>query len=414
MRWTAGVTLVTALAGLPHAASATEPAPLPGTPPFCVDTTIVDAGLGALAEQANLSGATLWLGRNGQPVYTRELGHHAPDTGVRIISATKWVSAATIATLIRDGLLTLDDTLAQHLGTQGIAGTITVRQLLSHTSGLIPMHTCLSDTSVTLAACSDAILAEPLVTPPGTHFAYGDASFQVAGRVAEVVTGIEWNTLFDQRLRSPLAATSMTYGLTCNPYLARGITSTAEDYGRFLLMLQADGRIDGQPFLPTPLVDAMLTDQTDGAVADNEPMFLGYGLGAWVNAVDGQGRPTEFDCPGALGSMPWLDRARNLAGVFVTEKMLGMVRPGLLDLREQLRVLLDARHPADLDCSNTVTQADLDRLRSCMNGSRVHRTVACHDADLDADGDVDQSDFGLWQPCLAGEHTPIPDCGLYE
>src|SRR5262245_26899495 len=81
-------------------------------------------------------GAGLVIGRRGEIVLERYFGDYTPQTEEFIASAGKWLVAAALASAVDRGLLGWDDTVGRWLPELGAAARdITLRQLLSHTSG---------------------------------------------------------------------------------------------------------------------------------------------------------------------------------------------------------------------------------------------------------------------------------------
>ena len=117
------------------------------------------------------------------------------------------------------------------LGRPGAEGAVTLRQLLSFTSGLPPENRCTYESTVTLADCVATISQAGLEATPGTQFDYGSVHLAVAGRMAEAVTGQAWNELFASQLRDPLGlpadivyyANPLKATGTDNPLLAGGL-----------------------------------------------------------------------------------------------------------------------------------------------------------------------------------------------
>lgn len=298
------------------------------------------------------TGASLLITVEGQTVYRKSAGVFDTVKPVPIASASKWLAAATILTLVDDRTLTLDTRVSQYLPrfTQDKAN-ITLRQLLSHTSGLISDSPCLVSGSATMAECIDEIAAEPLRFPPGTKFAYGNASLQVAGRLAERATAKSWNTLFWERLGTPLKFTCTRLdgiGSVDNPIIANGVVSCADDYTRFLQMIVAGGMHENRRILSATSIAAMAADQTGGAeIADTlysafaqlDPQLplLRYGLGVWRERVDPSSRALEIGSQGAFGFSPWVDFQRNLTGVLAVESSQEAIMQAYLDLKDVVR-----------------------------------------------------------------------------
>ena len=80
----------------------------------------------------------VYRGSDGKLVYSRAFGATAParTRAIPVASASKWVTSTVILALVADGKLSLDDTTGKWLKWTGVKGSITLRQLLSFTSGL--------------------------------------------------------------------------------------------------------------------------------------------------------------------------------------------------------------------------------------------------------------------------------------
>ncbi len=123
------------------------------------------------------------------------------DTPVALAESSMWTTAAVLLTLVDEGRLALDEPIGPHLPwLTGPSATITLRQLLSHTSGLPPSVDCAEPTP---DACDAAIGRAPLVAPPGEGFAVTDLDAHVAARLAEAVAGETWAQLFADADRRP-------------------------------------------------------------------------------------------------------------------------------------------------------------------------------------------------------------------
>ena len=247
------------------ASAALAPSEAPAqTCDFAPITAIVD---GVLAANPQIPGAALRLAKGEQVLYERYFGTYSASTVVPIASASKLLSAASVMTLVDAGVLDLDAPVSAALPAfSGAKGGMTLRQMFSHTSGLPGGldYPVLADKTITLAQAVDQIACcIPLAAAPGSQFAYGGLSMQVAGRIAEVADGQLWDVLFAQRLAGPLGLTHTDYdgfGPTDNPRIAGGARSSLDDYGRLLEMLIGKG------FMLTanyqPLLDEMAQIQT--------------------------------------------------------------------------------------------------------------------------------------------------------
>ncbi len=308
---------------------------------------------------ANLpSGLEVSIVQNGQEIYRKQFGRWRQDRQGAIASSTKWLSGAVIMSLVDDGTLSLDDKASRYLPYMtGEKSTITIRQLMSHTSGFggeFPLvNRCLGDASSTLDECAQALAKAPLQIPPGTGFIYSGAGMQVAGRVAEVASGKDWQTLFRERIAGPLGMASTDYeykGPTQNPRISGGGRSTAGDYMKFLRMVAGRGLFEGRRVLSAEAVDAMLSDQTRGvpivespfqraAVYDPKAAANRYGIGNWLEDLDGNGLTTWNSSPGVTGWTPFIDRSRDLQVVVATESFRGFL-PYYFQMKEILKGMI--------------------------------------------------------------------------
>ncbi|MFM7636564.1 MAG: serine hydrolase [Crocinitomicaceae bacterium] len=143
-----------------------------------------------------------------------------PQTGFGIASNTKLFAGVLLLKLAENGLLSLDDSLYQHLPPfNNVDSTITVRQLLNHTSGL---------SDVNIAGYPDSMLADPnrVFTPteiitwvgpplsaPGTDWYYCNTNYLLAGLIAESVTGQSFSQLLRDSILTPLQLDSTYFAV---------------------------------------------------------------------------------------------------------------------------------------------------------------------------------------------------------
>ena len=315
-------------------------------------------------------GAVVRVVRADTVVYERAYGTFATGEAVEIASATKWMSGAVILSLVDSGLLSLDSPLSTFFpGLTGPKRAITVRQLFSHTSGIVSPEiqatACLTDRTTTLAACADETLARPLRFAPGAGFFYGGGSMQVAGRVAEIASGQPWATLFAERVAGPLGMTGTAYLSATNPWIGGGLVSTAADYTAFLQMVLNGGLHHGQRVLSEASVAAMLADQTGGVETGAVPVLfspfgryagsdpdlpagaLGYGVGVWREQRAPDGALRHASSLGAYGFSPWVDVERRLGGALVVLDDGPDVFPTYLELKRRVAAALDGTTTAE-------------------------------------------------------------------
>ena len=309
------------------------------------DFTQVDA----LLEQASddwvfgRRGIAFAFVQNGELVHASGVGGFTPATRVRLGSGTKWWSATALMTLVDDERVALDDPLSSELPFFfGPKRAITYRQAFSHTSGIDPGASCLSDTSTTLEDCARAIAFTPLDTAPGSTFAYGGASMQCAGAAMETLVADPFGRWVQRAVAAPIQARSFAYdglGRTANPRVGGGGKCNARDYARLLIAMLDGGAVDGTSLLSTDAVLTLLGDQIGGAsfAPTQQTNAVGYGLGVWRDRVDANGYAVEVSSPGAFGCYPWIDRELGYGAIVLIDRRLS----DGIELVELLRPLLE-------------------------------------------------------------------------
>ena len=275
---------------------------------------------------AAVEGYVFQLAVDGVTVFSTAGGNLQTDSEVLIASASKALTSIALLTLVRDGLLALDQPVASILGEvidwPPDKAAITTRMLLNHTSGMAADEPCLDDVLIDLRNCVQTIARLPLRFEPGTRFSYGANSYQVAGLVAEVLTGQSFTDLFAARVAQPLDLDSLRF-VGLNPRLAGGAISNAADYLRFSQMVLARGRVGETQFLPEALVSTLRTSQIGDVLRMELPPganFEGYALGWWISPQARLGslsQGPEISVPGAFGTIPWLDDDRRYTAILL-------------------------------------------------------------------------------------------------
>jgi CubicO group peptidase (beta-lactamase class C family) len=178
------------------------------------------ARLNELATDANVPGAALGIWSDGQEILAAHGVLNAAtqvpvttDSVFQIGSITKIWTATMIMQLVDEGLLSLDTTVSDalpstRLGTADVSGQVTVRHLLTHTSGIdgdMFTDTGRGDDCVERYV---GLLAEvPSVFTPGATYSYCNSGYVLLGRIIEVIDGRSWDESLRERLTGPLAAT---------------------------------------------------------------------------------------------------------------------------------------------------------------------------------------------------------------
>jgi CubicO group peptidase (beta-lactamase class C family) len=293
------------------------------------DFTGVTSYLETGYKSLGLPGASLLVWHEGRVVYEHYFGSYAPDTQVAIASSSKWLSAATVMTLVDDGSIDLDAKVSRYLpGFTGEKADMTIRQMFSHSSGLVDFPGQWDYATTPLAYAEKVAREGIMVARPGTEVRYASASMQVVGAIAEKVSGKRWNDFFMERIAQPCGMTNTTYArqpTNTNPLLAGGAFSTLQDYSRFLQMIANKGVCNGQRVLSEKAVAEMQKDQTKDLPlkqASNDRMGRAshYGLGQWIDVSSSDGQTIQVSSPGAFGFRPWLNLDRNLYAVFMMRR----------------------------------------------------------------------------------------------
>lgn len=138
------------------------------------------------------------------------------NSNFRIASISKVVTAETVLKLIDQDLLQLDEPIvgrvADSIGlilADDRARKITVRQLLSHTSGISNFLKIFFDAgSYDQMGMLIEVLGQPLATEPGSAYKYSNVNFILLGRAIELVTGLSYQDAAKQLVLSPLGLQS--------------------------------------------------------------------------------------------------------------------------------------------------------------------------------------------------------------
>lgn len=287
--------------------------------------------------------------RSGKVHSTTLMGHSDVEAGKAICedgvfwiaSMTKMFTGAAIMMLVDEGKVSLNDPVSKfipqlekwrvvaesdddHLRLVSPSRAVTIRHLLSHTSGLSGIselqHETGADTS-SLQARSLASVTGPLLSQPGEKYAYGNQSMNIAARVVEIVSGMAYEDFLDARIFEPLGMKETTFwpsdaqvarlvnaygpnkdksgyargeiSYLTKPFTDRarrfpeaggGLFSTTHDIFRYGLMLANNGVLDGKTYLSPAAMDELRKEQT-GTTKVN--YSLGYHLRDGMFGHDG-------------------------------------------------------------------------------------------------------------------------------
>lgn len=193
------------------------PAPLLAQALTPAETAKVDTLVGEALSDTGVPSASVAIVRGGRIVFTRAYGKQSeraraadPRAPYQIASISKQFTAAAVLLLEDEGKLSLDDTVARYV--PGVTGgdRITIRQLLSHTSGLRdywPQDYSFRamTTPTTPQGIVDRWAKAPLDFEPGAQWQYSNTGYVVAGMIVEKVAGQPLLAFLQQRIFKPLA-----------------------------------------------------------------------------------------------------------------------------------------------------------------------------------------------------------------
>ena len=180
-------------------------------------------------EDGEMPGAVVAIGRAEGIAFLKAYGNRqvkptvekmTTDTVFDLASLTKPVATATsIMTLVEEGKISPKDPVAKYLPefAQNGKAEITIAQLLTHTSGLIPDNP-LSDYEDGPEKAWERIMALAPVEPPGTDFSYSDVNYLVLGKLIEEVTDRPLEYAAYQRVFSPFGMGETVFLGTDNPF----------------------------------------------------------------------------------------------------------------------------------------------------------------------------------------------------
>lgn len=284
------------------------------------------------------------------------------DTVWLTASVTKPIVCAGICLLLERGRLGLDDPASRYLPefNEGERSQITLRHLLTHTSGLpdmLPENTELRKRHAPLAEFVRRIYTTPLLFRPGTRISYQSTGIALLGEIIARVTGQPCGEFLRREFFQPLGMAGTSLGW--RPELAGrvaecllpegtepsdwdwnsaywrgfgapwgGMFSTAPDLTRFLQMLLRGGEWEGRRYLGIATVRAMHRNQTrEVAGLSSEAIASdGWGLG-WKLASPGRSdffgdltSDSAYGHGGATGTAVWNDPESGVSLVLLTNR----------------------------------------------------------------------------------------------
>src|SRR5215470_6324492 len=254
-----------------------------------VDIHAIDALMLRLMTTHNVPGAALVLMKTGGVVLEksygfRDLKTHAPVTAQTLFnigSISKSFTALAIARLVDHHNLDLDTPIIGYapevrLSDPRVTRTVTLRQLLSHTSGLPPDEQWADRVPPSREGIVREFATMPITAPPGTRFQYCSRCVVLAAYVLERVSGQTWETYTRTQIFPPLGMTTVAFG----PSGLERTTDRAQPYQHDSVLGQVQvpwGRLAYlDPLGPAGGIDASIADLTRYALFQlGDGMMLG-------------------------------------------------------------------------------------------------------------------------------------------
>ncbi len=350
-----------------------------------------------------ISGAVTLVARKGRIVHYEAHGlmnleAKTPirkDALFRMASSTKPVAGVAIMMLMEEGKVRLSDPVsrffpefkipkvailksstpppvvpgqpapAPEIYTIPATREITVRDLLTHTSGLGSGGASAGEAGKvmqarkptdTLADFVPRLGALPLDFQPGTQFRYsGLAGIDVLSRIVEIASGLTFDQFLKQRVFDPLGMKDTFFALPEDrqsrlmtlyrragdklekhpnqemlmnrTYFsgAAGLVSTAEDYFHFAQMLANGGQLNGKRLLSPRTVELMSSNHTGemfpGQLGRPVGMGFGFAVEVVVDAIKADSRRSNgsFGWDGAFGTHFWIDPKEQIVAVLMIQ-----------------------------------------------------------------------------------------------
>jgi CubicO group peptidase (beta-lactamase class C family) len=360
----------------------------------------------------DFAGAVTLVARKGKVVHfeaqgTSDLESAKPmrtDTLFRMASMTKPITAVAVLMMMEEGKLVLSDPVSKFIpefknpkvatwnlpndpkgaGVRIVSADreVTLQHILTHTAGLAVStegpagefyrKANLDQEQISLAEFSKRAGALPLNFQPGTQWQYtSGVGFAVLGRVVEIVSGMNLDQFFKQRIFTPLSMNNTFFNIPAdrlsdvatvyrrteqglekqNPAPSRppgvdffsgagGLTGSAEDYLQFCQMLLNGGQLNGVRLLSRKSIELM-TDNAignldlanyseQGLTLEQNLRGYGFGLGVRVRKSTGAsgwlGSPGDYGWAGANGTYFWVDPKEQLIGIVLMATRVGILR----------------------------------------------------------------------------------------
>jgi uncharacterized protein YbbC (DUF1343 family)/CubicO group peptidase (beta-lactamase class C family) len=332
----------------------------------------IDAMMEKAVAEGNIPGGVVLIGHNGKVVYRKAFGSRSlepsrepmtVDTIFDLASLTKCIATApSVMKLIEEGRVRLNDPVAAYLPefAQNGKQDITVRELLTHYSGLAPDLDLKASWQGRDAAFQMAMQEKPQY-PPGSRFVYSDINFETLGFLVEKVTGEPLHEFASKNIFVPLGVKDtrflppeewssriaptqydeegkMLRGTVHDPTARRmggvaghaGLFSTADDLAKF-----AEDMLSGYKVLSRSAVEKMSTPQQPANAASLRG--LGWDIDSPFASNRGELLPVgSFGHTGFTGTSLWIDPVTDTYIILLTNAVHPRGGKSVVSLRSRL------------------------------------------------------------------------------
>lgn len=359
----------------------------------------IDAMCQQAVNEGHIPGAVALVARNGRIVYYKAFGM-ADNTSsrklkrddiFRIASQTKAITSTAVMMLWEQGLFQLDDPISQYIPefanpqvldslwddgtylTKPAQGNITIRHLLTHTSGIgygvidgdERMKKIFADAGITDLYTTENITIEesvkklaqlPLHHNPGEEFTYSEG-LDVLGYFIEVLSGMSLDQFFRTRIFDPLGMDDTWFYLPKSKHGrlvsvqkkeqdqwvkfpttfydpdypikgakrffsgGAGLSSTAKDYATFLQMYLNNGELNGKRLLSRTTVQFIMANQI-GSIWQDSGSYYGLAFGVVDQKgqdMGGKGSAGTFDWGGYFNTQYFADPKEHVIGILLKQ-----------------------------------------------------------------------------------------------
>ena len=350
----------------------------------------MDAAILSSISNNKCPGGVLWLEHNGA-AYHKAYGNRAlvpaqetmtEDTIFDAASLTKVIACTpAVMRLIERGQVQLDAPVKTYIPefTGDNRDSVTVRELLTHTSGLPPDIETKTDWHGEAEAVKKAC-AVKLQSKPGTGFKYSDINFFLLGEIVQRVSGMPLEVFVQREIYGPLKMTDTGYlppkeklsriaptevvdgmlwrGVVHDPTARHmggvaghaGLFTTAADLARYARMLLNLGELDGVRVFKPETVKLMTSVQSPPEISAKRG--LGWDIDTAFSGPRGDIFPVgSYGHTGWTGGSLWIDPASKTFVIFLSNRNHPTEAGNVILLRHQLGTLA-AEALADVDFSS--------------------------------------------------------------